>query len=137
MSFIKAFFGFLITFLIIDAIWIGFFARELYQTEIPHLLAAQPHLSVVVTFYLVYAIASTHLAIMQSTTLKQATLNGASLGLVAYGTYAATNYAMLAGWSAKLLIVDLLWGAFITAICSAAGFVSANIRKPHNGPPDK
>jgi uncharacterized membrane protein len=41
--------------------------------------------------------------------------SGALLGLAAYGTYDLTNQATLRGWSTLVTIVDMAWGASLTA----------------------
>ena len=50
---------------------------------------------------------------------------GALLGLVAYGTYEATNYATLRGWSWQMVAVDVTWGTVLTAACAGIGFLVA------------
>lgn len=40
-------------------------------------------------------------------------LYGAALGLVAYGTYDLTNYALLKAWPLAMTIADMAWGAAI------------------------
>jgi uncharacterized membrane protein len=38
------------------------------------------------------------------------------LGLVIYGVYETTNYAILAKWSAKAVALDTLWGGILMAL---------------------
>jgi len=38
------------------------------------------------------------------------------LGLVIYGVYETTNYALFKNWSTKILIIDTLWGGILFAI---------------------
>ncbi len=45
---------------------------------------------------------------------------GAVLGIVTYGTYDFTAYAVLAGWSLRMTVIDVLWGAVICGVSSAA-----------------
>ena len=123
MSFFKAFMAFLLTFLVIDAAWIALFALKIYQTEIGHLIAETPRLGVAVMFYAAYSAIAVHLVVVPSKSLKQASINGALLGFVAYGTYAVTNYAMIGGWTTKLAFIDLIWGAVVTATCAFASFM--------------
>jgi uncharacterized membrane protein len=54
-----------------------------------------------------------------------AALNGAVLGLVAYGTYDLTNQATLVKWSTTITILDLCWGTLLTALSATAGFFGA------------
>ena len=35
------------------------------------------------------------------------------LGLVIYGTYETTNYALLKNWKLKTVMIDTLWGGFL------------------------
>jgi uncharacterized membrane protein len=44
---------------------------------------------------------------------------GALLGVVTYGTYDLTAYSVLAGWSLRMTIVDILWGATICGVSAA------------------
>ena len=45
---------------------------------------------------------------------------GALLGLVAYATYDLTNLATLRGWPLPMSVVDIAWGAALTAVVAAA-----------------
>ena len=44
---------------------------------------------------------------------------GAAFGLVAYGTYDLTAYAVLAGWPLAMTLVDMVWGALICGLSAA------------------
>jgi uncharacterized membrane protein len=44
---------------------------------------------------------------------------GALLGVVTYGTYDLTAYAVLAGWSLRMTVVDIVWGATICGVSAA------------------
>ena len=44
---------------------------------------------------------------------------GALFGLVAYATYDLTNLATLRGWSLPVTLVDIAWGAAVTALSAA------------------
>jgi len=122
MNTLKAHFSFLLSFLIIDAIWIAVFVLETYQQQIGHLMATEPRLAVTCVFYLGYTAAAVHLTVKNAGSMRIASLNGAIFGAIAYGTYSVTNYAMLTDWTTLLLISDTLWGAILTAICSAVSF---------------
>ena len=54
-----------------------------------------------------------------------AILNGALLGALAYGTFTLTNYAIFTNWSFVLVLSDIAWGAFLTAISAAIGYLAA------------
>jgi hypothetical protein len=52
-------------------------------------------------------------------------LLGALFGLVAYATYDLTNLATLQRWPIGVTLIDLAWGAFLTAATAAAGWTFA------------
>ena len=54
-----------------------------------------------------------------------AALNGAVFGLVAYGTYALTNQAIMKVWTPLMSASDMAWGAFASALGCTAGFFVA------------
>ena len=82
----------------------------------------EPKLAFAFVFYLVYAGVAVKLIILESSRASKAARNGALLGLVAYGTYTFTNYAMLDGWTISLVLVDVIWGMSVTALCCFMGY---------------
>jgi uncharacterized membrane protein len=52
-------------------------------------------------------------------------LNGAILGLVAYGTYELTSWAVMRDWHPAMVATDLAWGTVLTAGAVAAGVAAA------------
>jgi uncharacterized membrane protein len=50
-----------------------------------------------------------------------ALIGGALLGLLAYGTYEFTNYATLRDWSLEQVLVDTIWGGFLTGVSAWVG----------------
>lgn len=132
----------IICFGIMDAIWLGIVADELYQQEMHGLLRTQYPVWPWLSFYLIYSFSIVILAVqpsfrnlLQRNSLCSGELivvacRGGLLGLAAYGAYNLTNYAILANWSLKISLIDWAWGCFITA-CSAtaAGFAVCAVGK--------
>jgi uncharacterized membrane protein len=54
-----------------------------------------------------------------------ALINGALLGLFAYGTYELTNYVTLRDWSLEQVLADTVWGAVLTGLSAWAGVMIA------------
>ena len=52
---------------------------------------------------------------------------GALFGLVAYSTYDLTNLATLKGFKTKIVIIDLIWGSFLTATTSVVTYLVVNL----------
>lgn len=54
-----------------------------------------------------------------------AALNGAILGLVAYGTYELTSWAVMRDWHPYMVAADMAWGAVVTAVSVVGGVLIA------------
>lgn len=106
-----------VIFLAIDLIWLGWLGRGIYQAEIGPLLRQPFNLTAAGAFYVLYI---TGLMIMviwpafQAQSVSQALLRGALLGLIAYGTYDLTNLAVMKGFTARIAIIDMIWGTVLT-----------------------
>lgn len=122
MKIIKTYLGFLLTFLVVDAIWIVIFAGNFYKQQLAGVLSATPNFSLVGVFYLFYAAGAVYLLVIKARDYASSALGGAVFGAIAYGTYTVTNYTILDGWGMALVITDVLWGAFITAVSTCAAF---------------
>jgi uncharacterized membrane protein len=114
--------------LVVDIPWLTVAGRLLYRPRLGALLAPDPILWAAACFYLIYSAGVVIFAVTPGlaadSAMRAATL-GALLGIVAYATYDLTNQATLQGWSALVTIVDLAWGAVLTAVAAAAGFFAA------------
>ncbi|OKL52395.1 DUF2177 family protein [Buchananella hordeovulneris] len=84
-----AYLGTALAFCILDGLWIGFVAQEIYSHFLPHLLANSPALAPAAVFYLGYLVGVVHLAVRpgQLRRTSQRLRDGALLGAVAYGTW--------------------------------------------------
>lgn len=128
MNYVKAYIATILSFLVIDAVWIALVVRSYYDSQIPELLRESPEFVSAGIFYLAYAAAVVALAVkpaLASQRVKDALINGAILGAVAYGTYTVTNFAVLKGWTVGLVVSDIAWGAFLTAVVAACGYLAA------------
>lgn len=112
----------LITFLIIDGIWLSVTMSRLYATRIGDLLSATPNFTAAGVFYVLYIAGLTVLilqpALLAQTGLTNVFLKGALFGLVAYATYDLTNLAVLKNWPVSITIIDMIWGALLTGTVS-------------------
>lgn len=115
----------LFAFLAIDFVWLGFVATKFYKDQLGSMMLEKPNLGVAFVFYALYAAGMVLFAVMPGLEdrnwLKTAAL-GAALGLVAYGTYDLTNYATLKNWPLAMSLVDLAWGAVVTAAGATVGY---------------
>jgi uncharacterized membrane protein len=113
----------LVTFLAVDAVWLGVVARDLYRRELGHLLAPTVRWGAAGAFYLLYVAAVLVLVAMpnRGAPLLRVAALGALFGLVAYATYDLTNLATLRDWSIRVTLLDMAWGAVLTGATAVAG----------------
>jgi uncharacterized membrane protein len=105
-------------FLVIDYIWLSNAAKVIYQPEIGALLLEKPNLAVAFVFYVIYALGILVFAVhphLNAPGLTKAISYGAFFGFVAYATYDFTNLATLKGFTAKIALIDVTWGTFLSA----------------------
>lgn len=128
MRFFKAYLGTAVAFLIVDAIWITLVVGNYYQNTVGHLLLATPNFVPAALFYLAYPAGIVLFAVQPaliSRHIRTAVINGAVLGAIAYGTFALTNFSVMKGWTTGLVVSDISWGGFLTAVCACCGYLLA------------
>jgi len=111
-----------ILFLVIDLIWLGLIAKNLYQNQIGTLLKTNTNWTAAIIFYLLFIGGLVFFAIqpsITSATLWKAMLYGALFGFMTYATYDLTNLATLEGWPIQITVIDLIWGSFLGASVSS------------------
>ena len=120
-------------FLFIDVIWLSQSFSYFYQPNIGDLLREDIIIFPAALFYLIYPLGVTILVALPSLkkgSLKTITFNGFMLGFVAYGTYNLTNMATLQGWSASVVVVDMIWGGVLTGASAVLGtYIARKILK--------
>jgi uncharacterized membrane protein len=115
----------LIAFLAIDAIMLKFVMLPLFSKHVGELLRTDMRLGVAAGFYVVYVAGVLYFAVMpalRADSLWLAAMNGALLGLIAYGTYEMTNMATIEGWAWPMVVTDMAWGTTLTAVSAVIGF---------------
>jgi len=118
----------LVLFPVLDFIWIGFVARGLYQGEIGSLLAPQPRLAPAAVFYAVYAAGVLIFAVapgLDRDDWLRAFGMAALFGAVAYAVYDLTNLSTLKGFTLKISLADMAWGALMTGVVGSLGRLAA------------
>ncbi len=127
MSLLVLFLATSIIFLVADAVMLRsviqpIFARHLGET----LYDGGFRLLPAVLFYFTYMGGVLYFAgwpALRDGVPMQAALNGAVLGLVAYGTYEFTSWAVMRDWHPQMVAVDLAWGTAVTALSAWGGVV--------------
>jgi uncharacterized membrane protein len=111
----------LVIFLGLDSIFLSQVGPHLYRPEIGPLLADQVRLAPALAFYVLYIAGLVYFAVSAGLVggWTKALINGAMLGLVAYGTYDLTCYAVMKVWTFKVTSLDLAWGVIASGLASA------------------
>jgi uncharacterized membrane protein len=120
----------LIVFLALDALWLGFIARDFFVAQMGPLLRDDPNFAVAAIFYLFFVAGILYFAVsagLRESSMMVAVLNGAFLGLLAYGTYDITNLSVLKGYPPILAAVDMAWGTFVSGVTAGAGYWAAKM----------
>ncbi|OEK05390.1 DUF2177 family protein [Roseivirga misakiensis] len=118
-----------VVFFAIDILWLGIIAKNLYNKHLRKLLAPKVNWAAAIVFYLLFIVGIFYFAIVPSVeeaSLEAAMLNGGLFGFFTYATYDLTNLATLRGWPIKIVFIDIIWGAVLTASVSTAGFYITN-----------
>jgi uncharacterized membrane protein len=113
-----------VTMVALDFGWLSLTMDPLYRRALGSILAEHVNMMAAVSFYLIYVAGVVFLAVwpaFESGNWRGALLRGAVLGLVAYGTYDLTNMATLKVWALQVTLLDMAWGAFLTATAAGVG----------------
>jgi len=119
-----------VVFLGLDAIWLKTFIGPFFRKRIGHMMREDPMLGVAGGFYLVYALGIVYFAVvpaLDAGVVTPALYNGAFLGLLGYGTYEATSMSIMKDWKWSMLVADIAWGMFVSAVAAAGGFYAVGL----------
>lgn len=111
---------------LIDWIWLGYVAKRLYEAEIGKLLLDKPLMGPAVLFYALYVVGIVMFAVnpaIEKQSWQYALGMGSLFGFIAYATYDLTNLATLKGWSTKIVVIDMLWGAVLTGAVAVVTYL--------------
>jgi uncharacterized membrane protein len=110
----------LVSLAILDALWLGAMSHDFYKARLGQLLLEQPNWYAAILFYLVHALGIVVFAVP----LAGSWVSAALFGFCVYGAYDLTNLATLRGWPLTVSLVDLAWGAAVTAAATVAAFLA-------------
>lgn len=111
---------------ILDGVWLGVVSKNFFRQHIGHLFRADFIWPAIVLFYVLFAAAIVYFVVVPAGGVwTKALLGGFILGVTAYMTYDLVNYATLKDWPFLVVIVDVAWGGFLTAVAAAVGVAIA------------
>ncbi len=120
MTFLKLYIISLVSYVILDSLWVGVIASGFYRKQLSFLFVDKINYLPIVVFYFLYVFGIVYIILEPnlSKNLMHVFVSGLVLGLVAYGTYDLVNSATIKEWSNVATIVDMLWGGFATGLVS-------------------
>lgn len=110
----------------IDFLFLGVVAKGLFTSQVGDMLGTVK-LAPALLFYLLY-VAGILIFVSgsQGATSQTTLLYGALFGFFCYMTFELTNMSLLKQWSYIVVVVDIAWGTFVTAVASTLGLLIAN-----------
>jgi uncharacterized membrane protein len=117
-------------FFLIDMIWLGLIAKNFYKSQIGFLMKTNINWAAAIIFYFIFVLGLVIFVIIpsiQKDSFTNALFLGAFFGFVCYATYDLTNLAVTKDWPFLVTIVDLFWGALISASVSVITYFIAKI----------
>ena len=124
--FFKLYLVALLIFLVIDMVWLGLIAKNFYRQHISHLMKASVNWLAAGIFYPLFIIGLVLFVIspaIKNNSYWQAIVFGALFGMIAYAAYDLTNLATLKGWPVLMTIIDISWGAVLSASVSVITYL--------------
>lgn len=115
-----------VVFFVVDLIWLGLVAKDLYQKEIGSLLKPDVNWAAAIIFYLLFILGLVIFVInpaVESGSLVKAMMLGAFFGLVTYATYDLTNLATMRDFTLKITLIDLTWGTTLGFLTSTLTYL--------------
>ncbi len=130
--FIKLYLIALPVFFAIDMLWLGVISKGFYAKHLGFLMKPDINWLAAIIFYLLFIVGLVLFVVtpaLEKNSWHYAVLFGALFGLITYATYDLTNLATLRDWPFIVTVVDLIWGAILSASESTATyFIATSMR---------
>ena len=114
-----------IVFLMIDMLWLGIIAKNIYQKYLGSFLTDNVNWTAAIIFYMIFVAGISIFTIYPAVNMgsvSHAVFMGALFGFFTYATYDLTNLATLKNWPLTIVIIDIIWGSVLSALVSVSGF---------------
>ncbi|SEN37832.1 Uncharacterized membrane protein [Pseudorhodobacter antarcticus] len=111
-------------FLIADALMLGFVMGPMFRTHLGTGLLDGLRAGPAIAFYVLYMGGLTYFAgipALRDGAATTALVQGAVLGLIAYGTYELTSWTVMRDWHPQMVIMDMAWGTVLSGVSAYIG----------------
>lgn len=110
----------------IDLLFLGFVAKGFFTAQVGDMLG-EIRPAPAILFYLLYVVGILVFVSGQpGATWTSTMLYGALFGLFCYATFELSSLSLLKHWTWPVVLADISWGLFVTAVSSTAGLLIAN-----------
>jgi uncharacterized membrane protein len=116
-------------FFLIDMVWLGVVAKNVYGKYMGHLLRPVPNWPAAIVFYLLFIVGLVIFAIhpaLKQQSWQYALLWGAVFGFFTYMTFDMTNLAVLKDYPWQIVIIDVIWGVVLSSSVSVVSYLIAS-----------
>jgi uncharacterized membrane protein len=118
----------------VDFLFLGIVAKGFFSSQVGDMLG-EIRFAPAVLFYLLYIVGIiVFVSGPAGATWQSTLLYGALFGFFCYATFELTSLSLLKHWTWPVVILDVSWGTFVTALSSTAGFLIANQIAPKISP---
>jgi uncharacterized membrane protein len=127
MPFVAAYVAIAAVFAALDAVWLTYMGRLIYRPTLGDILVTEIRYAPAISFYLAFPLGVLifgTLAGVRSGGVSMALLYGGLFGAFAYATYDLTNFATLRNWTLQITLLDIVYGAILSAVAAAAGYAA-------------
>jgi uncharacterized membrane protein len=115
----------LVVLLVLDFLFLGVLAKGFFTAQVGDMLGEVRPVPAVL-FYLLYVVGILIFVSADARGPHSTLLYGALFGLFCYATFDLTALALLRHWSWAVAVLDISWGAVVTAVSSTAGLLVAD-----------
>jgi uncharacterized membrane protein len=110
----------------LDLLFLGTLAKGFFAAQVGDMLG-EVRGAPAVLFYLLYGVGVViFVSGSPGTAWPSALRDGALFGLFCYMTFELTALSLLKHWTWPVVILDVSWGAIVTAVSAALGLIIAN-----------
>ncbi len=112
-------------FFALDMLWLGLVAKDFYRRSFGNLMRPDTNWGAAIVFYLVFIVGLLMFAVLpalEKGNILRAMFLGASFGFFCYATFDLTGYAVIRDFPFNMVLVDLLWGIFLSGAVAGASY---------------
>lgn len=110
----------------IDFLFLGTVAKSFFQSQVGDMLG-EVRLAPAILFYLLYIVGIlVFVSGSPDATWQSTLLYGALFGFFCYATFELTSLSLLKHWTWPVVLVDVTWGSFVTALSASLGLLITN-----------